>query len=71
MFVSFGKKRREFETQRDGSVVRKKYIDWNIVTDERIVDGFYYASAIRYLHGLYADPWQLDEPPEEVIRDQD
>jgi len=71
VFVSFGKKRREFETQRDGSVVRKKYIDWNIVTDERIVDGFYYASAIRYLHGLYADPWQLDQPPEEVIRDQD
>ena len=71
VFVSFGKKRREFETQRDGSVVRRKYIDWNIVTDERIVDGFYYASAIRYLHGLYADPWQLDQPPEEVIRDQD
>jgi len=71
VFVSFGKKRREFETQRDGSVVRKKYIDWNIVTDERIVDGFYYASAIRYLHGIYADPWQLDQPPEEVIRDQD
>ena len=71
VFVSFGKKRRELETQRDGSVVRKKYIDWNIVTDERIVDGFYYASVIRYLHNLYADPWQLDQPPEEVVRDQD
>lgn len=71
VFVSFGKKRREIETQRDGSVVRKKYIDWNIVTDERIVDGFYYASVIRYLHNLYADPWQLDQPPEEVVRDQD
>lgn len=71
VFVSFGKKRRELETQRDGSVVRKKYIDWNIVTDERIVDGFYYASVIRYLHNLYADPWQLDQLPEEVVRDQD
>ena len=71
VFVSFGKKRRVFETQRDGSVVRKKYIDWNIVTDERIVDGFYFASCLRCLRSLLHDPWQLDVPPEEVIRDQE
>ena len=40
------------------------------VTDERIVDGFYYASVIRYIHGLMNDPWQLDRPPEAVNRDQ-
>ena len=71
VFVSFGKKRRVYETQRDGSVVLKKYVDWNIVTDERIVDGFYFASALRYMHSLLHDPWQLDEPPVEVIRDPD
>jgi len=71
VFVSFGKKRRVFETQRDGSVVRRKYIDWNIVTDERIVDGFYFASCLRCLRSLLHDPWQLDVPPEEVIRDQE
>ena len=71
VFVSFGKKRRVFETQRDGSVVRRKYIDWNIVTDERIVDGFYFASCLRCLRSLLQDPWQLDVPPEEVIRDQE
>ena len=71
VFCSFGKKRRVYETQRDGSVVRRKYIDCNFVTDERIVDGFYFASAMRYLHGLLDDPWQLDAPPEQVIRDQD
>jgi len=71
VFISFGKKRRAFELQRDGSVVRKKYIDWNIVTDERIVDGFYFASCMRYLHNLLHDPWQLDQPPETVVRDQD
>ena len=71
VFISFGKKRREFEVQRDGSVVKKKYVDWNFVTDERIVDGFYFASCMRYLHNLLHDPWQLDEPPAEVIRDQD
>ena len=70
VFVSFGKKRRVFETKRDGSVVLRKYIDCNFVTDERIVDGFYFASCLRYLHNLLSDPWQLDTPPEEIIRDE-
>lgn len=71
VFVSFGKKRRVYETKRDGSSVLRKYIDWNIVTDERIVDGFYFASCMRYLHNLLSDPWQLDQPPEEILRDQE
>lgn len=70
VFCSFGKKRRVFETLRDGTVVKRKYIDCNFVTDERIVDGFYFASALRYLHGILDDPWQLDVPPEEIVRDQ-
>nr|WP_326126704.1 hypothetical protein [uncultured Oscillibacter sp.] len=70
VFCSFGKKRRVYETARDGTVVRRKYIDCNYVTDERIVDGFYFASALRYLHGLLDDPWQLDGPPEEIVTDQ-
>lgn len=70
VFCSFGRKRRVYETKRDGSVVLRKYVDCNFVTDERIVAGFYYASAIRYIHGLMDDPWQLDRPPEAVVRDQ-
>ena len=70
VFCAFGKKRRVLEPQRDGSVARKKYLDCNFVTDERIVDGFYFASALRYLHGLLSDPWQLDYPPAEVVVDQ-
>ena len=71
VFCSFGKKRRVYETKRDGSVVLRKYLDCNFVTDERIVDGFYFASALRCLHGLLQDPWKLDEPVGEVLRDQD
>lgn len=71
VFCSFGKKRRVYETKQDGSVVLRKYIDCNFVTDERIVDGFYFASALRCLHNLLQDPWQLDEAPEEIRRDQD
>lgn len=70
VFCSFGKKRRVYETQRDGTVARRKYIDCNFVTDERIVDGFYFASAMRYLHNLLNDPWQLDQPPETVVKDE-
>ena len=71
VFCSFGKKRRVYETARDGSVALRKYIDCCFVTDERIVDGFYFASTMRYLHGLLDDPAQLDAPPEAVNRDQD
>ena len=71
VFCSFGKKRRVFEMQRNGSTVLRKYIDCCFVTDERIVDGFYFASTMRYLHGLLDNPWQLDAPPEQVVRDQD
>jgi len=70
VFCSFGKKRRVCESKRDGSVVLRKYIDCNFVTDERIVDGFYFASCMRYLHNLLSDPRQLDQPPEEILRDQ-
>ncbi|MCF2664591.1 prepilin peptidase [Oscillibacter valericigenes] len=70
VFCSFGKKRRVWEMKRDGSPVLRKYIDCNFVTDERIVDGFYFASALRYLHNLMDDPWQLDEPAAEIVRDE-
>ncbi|QNL45274.1 hypothetical protein H8790_04460 [Oscillibacter hominis] len=69
VFCSFGKKRRVRELDGDGTVVVRKYVDCNFVTDERIVDGFYFASVMRYLHNLLHDPWQLDQPPEEVARD--
>lgn len=70
VFCAMGRKRRVYERKRDGSMVRRTYVDCNFVTDERIVDGFYYASAVRYLHSLMDDPWQLDAPPETVVRDQ-
>ena len=70
VFCSFGRKRRVYEVQRDGTVARKKYVDCCFVTDERIVDGFYFAAAMRSLHELLSDPWQLDRPPETVLQDQ-
>ncbi len=70
-FGAFGMKRRALEVQEDGSVVQKKYIDVKFVLDERIVDGYYYATFFKYYRRLLAHPEVLDLPPEEVNKDID
>ena len=69
VFLAFGMKRRENEVQQDGSIVQKKYIDFTVNTDERICDGFYFATAFKYFKRLLGDPQRLDAPPETVIDD--
>ena len=71
VFVSLGKKYRVNELSSDGKVVARKYMDYTVVTDERICDGFYFASALRYLRGILQDPGCLDEPAPTVVRDVD
>ena len=41
VFVAFGCKYHKNEVLDDGTVVRRKYIDYTVNTDERICDGFY------------------------------
>lgn len=71
VFVSFGCKRRALEVQEDGSVVQKKYVDIKISTDERIVDGFYYATFFKHYKHLLHRPELLEIPPEEIKTDID
>ena len=71
VFGAFGCKRRALELQEDGSVVQKKYIDVKFTLDERICDGYYYATFFKYYRRLLAHPEVLDNPPEEVVRDID
>lgn len=71
LFLSFGAKYREFEVERDGNVVEHRYIDYSIVTDERICDGYYYANAFRHMKYYLRNPKLLDQPPETVERDVD
>jgi len=63
-FCSFGAKRTVRTTAPDGTEIIKKYVDYNWVTDERVVDGFYYASVLKRMRSLLAHPEQLDEIPE-------
>ncbi len=71
VFGAFGCKRRALEVQEDGSVVQKKYIDVKFVLDERIVDGYYYATFFKHYRSILRHPEILDDPPEEIIRDID
>ncbi|NLM78939.1 MAG: hypothetical protein GX173_12805 [Ruminococcaceae bacterium] len=71
VFVAFGAKRYEYVMNPQGQVHKRKYIDYTIVTDERICDGFYFASGLKLFRHLLAYPAQLDFPPEQVFEDID
>ena len=67
-FCAFGRKRRAEEI-KDGEIVERKYMDLRFNLDERICDGFYYASAIKYFLRLLAHPEMLDAAPEKIEQD--
>lgn len=69
VFAAFGCKRRANEVLEDGTVVQRKYVDVKFVLDERIVDGYYYATFFKYYRRLLAHPEILDTPPEEIVQD--
>ncbi len=71
VFGAFGMKRRATEVQEDGTVIQRKYIDVKFVLDERICDGYYYATFFKHYRRILLHPEILDQPPEEVIPDID
>ena len=71
VFGSFGMKRKAYELLEDGSVAMRKYVDVKFVLDERICDGYTYATFFKYYRRMIQHPEILDNPPEEVARDID
>lgn len=69
VFTAFGAKYRKYEVQKDGTVETRRYIDYNVVIDERICDGFAYARGARILKACIKDPRLLETPPETVVED--
>ena len=69
VFAAFGMKRRANEVLEDGTVVTKKYMDVKFTLDERTVDGFYYATFLKYFKRLMQHPELLDQAPAEVVQD--
>ena len=68
VFCAFGRKRRVTETV-DGETVNRKYVDLKFNLDERICDGYYYASVIKHFARILKNPSVLDEPPAVVEED--
>ena len=70
MFVAMGKKSRRNSIDRNGDMKSHKSIQLKFVLDERICDGFYYASSMRILNKILADPFLLLSAPEKVNIDE-
>ena len=71
IFISYGARRTNLVYDADGNVTKKHFVDIKVVTDERIVDGYYYASAFKMLKRIMKNPEQLLTPPETVVEDVD
>ena len=71
VFLAYGGRRSVVCCDKDGKASVKKYIELKAVTDERICDGFYYASAFKILKRHVENPELLNEKPEEVFEDID
>ncbi len=69
LFLAFGAKYKKNELQDDGSVKSVPYVDFTMVMDERICDGYYYANVLKQFKILLKHPERLDTPPEKVIED--
>ncbi|NLB29098.1 MAG: hypothetical protein GX823_02565 [Clostridiales bacterium] len=71
VFIAMGTKRKVYEVRKDGTVAEKKYIDISFVLDERVVDGFYFSQVYRSFRAIMKNPYILDDPPDEILRDID
>lgn len=65
-FIAFGMKVKEKVIDASNNIVERKYITIKVVTDERIVDGHYYASAFKLYKNLIQHPERLEFPPDNV-----
>lgn len=70
MFCAMGKKSRRHTIDHNGDMKSHKSIQLKFVLDERICDGFYYASSMRLLNKILSDPSLLLLPPEKVMIDE-
>ena len=69
IFIALGVKKKVNELNADGNVAVKKYIEFKLVVDERICDGFYFSQAFKLFKSLLRNPADLDTAPEQIVED--
>ncbi|MBO5364435.1 MAG: 2-oxo acid dehydrogenase subunit E2 [Clostridia bacterium] len=70
IFLAIGKKETVRELQSDGSVKSKTVINTRFVLDERICDGYYFATAIKLFKYYMKNPQLLLLPPDDIGEDR-
>ena len=68
-FVAFGSKRKAYELDRSSTPVERKYVDYRVSMDERICDGAYLVSSMKYMKYYLSHPKELEVPPAQVKED--
>ena len=71
VFLSYGSIYSADAVKRDGTKERHHFVTFKVVTDERICDGYYYASAMKRMKRILLNPEILDTPPTAVVEDID
>ncbi len=71
LFLSYGSIFTADAIKRDGTRERHHFVTFRVVTDERICDGYYYASAFKRLKRYMLHPEMLENSPETVTEDVD
>lgn len=71
VFLAFGTRSKEQVISDDLSVQNRKAMDLKLVADERVVDGYYFAGAIKLAKRIMTKPEVLLTPPEQVIQDNE
>ena len=71
IFFSYGKMYYKEVTNANGEKENHHFVTFKVVTDERICDGFYYASAFKQMMRYLNHPEVLDQIPESALEDVD
>ena len=73
IFISYGRMFTKEVTNLEGELENHHFVTFKVVTDERICDGFYYASAFKQMLRYLQHPEALDEivPDDKVVEDVD
>ena len=71
IFVALGTKKKVRELNAKGEIDVHKYIDYKVVMDERVCDGFYFSQAMKLFKSLVRKPDKLGLPPNQVVEDVD
>lgn len=71
LFFAFGTKKRHAAVDRSDNIRPVRQLDYKIVIDERIGDGFYMATVIKRTKKYLKNPMLLMDPPETIPVDDE